>query len=183
MLLPGIAIGSQVRQQKSYGLTCRRFSIASITSRKANVDISTKGSNDGIVRIVERRSPAGVRDQHGKLAEQELSIALEARRTPPEHEIDSNTMIFTLCETYLTRLEEEGRSANTMSTYEFALEKSNMKIGGVRVAEATAGRIDTALRAMSKTHGPTMARQAKTILRGGTRHGSPSWRPGYESCQ
>lgn len=122
--------------------------------------------DDGIVRIVERRSPAGVRDQHGKLAEEELLIAIEARRTPSEHEIDSNTLIFTLCKTYLARLEEEGRSANTMSTYEFALDKLNMKIGGVKVTEATAGRIDTALRAMSKTHGPTMARQAKTILRG-----------------
>lgn len=122
--------------------------------------------DDGIVRIVERRSPAGVRDQHGKLAEEELLIAIEARRAPSEHEIDSNTLIFTLCKTYLARLEEEGRSTNTMSTYEFALDKLNLKIGGVRVSEASPGRIDTALRAMSKQHGATMARQAKTVLRG-----------------
>ena len=39
-------------------------------------------------------------------------------------------------------------------------------IAGVRVGESTPGRIDTALRAMSTSHGATMARQAKTVLRG-----------------
>ncbi|MFD6516531.1 tyrosine recombinase XerC [Rhodococcus sp. NPDC060176] len=122
--------------------------------------------DDGIVRIVERRSPIDVRDQHGKIAEEELLNALEARRAPSEDEIDSDTLISALCKSYLARLEEEGRAATTMSTYEFALKKLDLKIGGVRVSEASAGRIDTALRAMSKQHGPTMARQAKTILRG-----------------
>lgn len=122
--------------------------------------------DDGIVRVVERRTPVDVRDQHGKIAEEELLDALAARRTPSEDEIDSDTLISALCKTYLARLEEEGRASNTMSTYEFALKKLDLKIGGLRLSEASAGRIDTALRAMSKQHGPTMARQAKTILRG-----------------
>lgn len=41
------------------------------------------------------------------------------------------------------------------------------KLGGVRIGEATPARIDAALRSMSNTHGPVMARQAKTILSGG----------------
>ncbi|MGW6659378.1 site-specific integrase [Rhodococcus sp. NPDC055024] len=118
------------------------------------------------MRVVERRTPIDVRDQHGNHAEQELLNALESRRAPSEDEINSDTLISALCKLYLTRLDEEGRAANTISTYEFAMDKLNKKIGGVRVREATAGRIDTALRAMSKQHGPTMARQAKTILRG-----------------
>jgi len=39
-------------------------------------------------------------------------------------------------------------------------------IAGVRVGEATPARIDAALRSMRNTHGPTMARRARTLLRG-----------------
>jgi integrase len=45
--------------------------------------------------------------------------------------------------------------------------KLRAKLGGVRVGEVTPARIDAALRSMSNTHGPVMARQAKTILNGG----------------
>lgn len=122
--------------------------------------------DDGVVRIVERRSPAGQRDQYGKLAEQELLDALDERRTPTADQIDRDTLVLALCKTHLRRLEDEGRSAATMSTYEFALGKLGPRIAGIRVSEATPGRVDTALRAMVKAHGPTMARQSKTILRG-----------------
>ncbi|SDD72194.1 hypothetical protein [Rhodococcus tukisamuensis] len=77
-----------------------------------------------------------------------------------------STTITALVTTHLLRLEDEGRAAATMDTYRFAAGKLESKLGGVRVSEATAGRIDSAIRAMSKAHGPTMARQAKTILRG-----------------
>lgn len=122
--------------------------------------------DDGVVRIVERRSPAGRRDQYGKLAEEELRDALDARRTPTEDDIDRETLVLALCRAHLRRLEEEGRSAATMSTYEFALRKLEPRIAGIRVGEASPGRVDAALRAMVKAHGPTMARQSKTILRG-----------------
>ena len=45
--------------------------------------------------------------------------------------------------------------------------KLQAKLSGVRIGEATPARIDAALRSMSNTHGPVMARHAKTILRGG----------------
>lgn len=122
--------------------------------------------DDGIVRIVERRTPIDVRDQHGKIAEEELLNALAARHAPSENEIDSDTIVSALCKAYMARLKEEGRAANTISTYEFALDKLYKKIGGVRVHEASAGRVDAALRAITKDHGPTMARQCKTVLRG-----------------
>ncbi|NKT05159.1 tyrosine-type recombinase/integrase [Rhodococcus hoagii] len=122
--------------------------------------------DDGVVRIIERRSPTGRRDQYGKSAEEELLDALDARRTPTEDEIDRDTLVLSLCRTHLRRLEEEGRSAATMSTYEFALGKLEPRIAGIRVGEASPGRVDAALRATVKAHGPTMARQSKTILRG-----------------
>lgn len=122
--------------------------------------------DDGMVRIVERRTPVGVRDQHGKHAEHELMTALELRHAPSEEEITGGTLVAALCKTYLLRLTEEGRSSATLDTYEFALEKLHTWAAGLRVVEATPGRMDTVLRSMSKTHGATMARQAKTVLRG-----------------
>lgn len=121
---------------------------------------------DGVVRRVERRTPDGTRDQHGKVAEQELLDHLDSRRAPSEDEVTDSTTITALVTTYLLRLNDEGRAAATMDTYRFAAGKLEGKLGGVRVGEATTGRIDSAIRAMSKAHGPTMARQAKTILRG-----------------
>lgn len=122
--------------------------------------------DDGVVRLVERRSPVNNRDQYGKLAEDALLEVVESRRTPTEDQVDVGTLISALCRTYLQRIEEDGRATATMDTYRFAVSKLNNKIGGVRVGEATPGRIDAALRAMSRSHGATMARQAKTVLRG-----------------
>ena len=71
-----------------------------------------------------------------------------------------------LVDEHLVRLAEDGRAARTLDTYRFAAAKLQKFIGGVRVGEATPARIDAALRSMRAAHGPTMARQSKTILRG-----------------
>jgi integrase len=72
-----------------------------------------------------------------------------------------------LVDAHLERLEEDGRKASTLDTYRVVAGKLRAKVGGVRVREATAARLDAALRSMSKSHGPGMARQARAILRGG----------------
>jgi hypothetical protein len=71
-----------------------------------------------------------------------------------------------LVEQHLTRLAEDGRSPVTLATYRFAVGKLQKFIGGVWVGEASPARIDAAFRSMRTAHGPTMTRQAKTILRG-----------------
>jgi len=71
-----------------------------------------------------------------------------------------------LLEQHLIRLAEDGRSPVTLTTYRFAVGKLQKFIGGVRVGEASPARIDAALRSMRAAHGTTMARHAKTILRG-----------------
>jgi hypothetical protein len=53
-----------------------------------------------------------------------------------------------------------------MASYRFAVGKLEKFIGGVRVGEASPARIDAALHSKRSAHSPTMARQAKTILRG-----------------
>ncbi|MCA1007413.1 site-specific integrase [Rhodococcus hoagii] len=118
------------------------------------------------MRIVERRSPAGQRDQHGKLAEQELRDTLDARRAPSASEINESTTVRRLCELHIERLEEEGRAARTLDTYRYTASKLYALIGGVRASEVKPDRVDAALRGMSKAHGVGMARQARTILKG-----------------
>lgn len=77
------------------------------------------------------------------------------------------TAVMTLVDAHLARLAEDGRAPATQATYRIVAGKLRNKLGGVRVGEAKPVRIDAALRSMSNTHGPVMARQAKTILSGG----------------
>jgi integrase len=123
--------------------------------------------SDGVTRIVERRGQADEHDQHGKLAEDALIEALMARRTPADEEISLDTRISVLVDRHIARLVEDGRSPVTISTYEFAAGKLAKFIGGLRVCEARPPRIDAAIRSMRTAHGATMARQSKTILKGG----------------
>jgi integrase len=123
--------------------------------------------SDGVTRIVERRGPADDFDKHGKLAEDALVAALQNRRPPAVgDEITLDTLVVSLVETHIARLTEDGRAARTIDTYTYAAGKLGKFIRGVRVGEATPPRIDDALRSMRNVHGPTMARQAKTLLRG-----------------
>jgi integrase len=123
---------------------------------------------DGVTRIVERRGPADDYDKYGKLAEDALIEALAERRPPAGPELTTpETLVVTLIAQHLKRLDEDGRSPATLATYQFASAKLKKFIGGVRVREATTARMDAALRSMRTAHGATMAKQAKTIMRGG----------------
>lgn len=123
--------------------------------------------SDGVSRKVQRLGPPGIYDQYGKLAEDALIQALSDRRlSAPSDTIGLETLVTALVEQHLVRLAEDGRSPVTLSTYRFAVGKLQKFIGGVRVGEASPARIDAALRTMRSAHGATMARQAKTILRG-----------------
>ncbi len=123
---------------------------------------------DGVTRIVERRGPADEHDQHGKLAEDALIEALAGRRPPSDapDAIGLDTRAMVLADMYISRLAEDGRAASTIATYRYTIGKFGKLFGGVRVGECTPARIDAALRSMRTAHGATMAKQAKTILRG-----------------
>jgi integrase len=122
---------------------------------------------DGVTRRVQRLGPPDEHDQHGKLAEDALIEALTERRPPSGPDaIDLDTLVMSLVDQHIARLAEDGRSPVTLSTYEFAAGKLAKFIGGVRVGEASTARLDAALRSMRAAHGATMAKQAKTILRG-----------------
>lgn len=121
---------------------------------------------DGVTRRVERQGPVG--DKRGKLAEDALIEALSNRQAPGvDVDVSLDTTVMSLVERHIERLEEDGRSPATLSTYETAAGKLLKFLGKVRVREATPARLDTALRGMREAHGLTMAKQARTILRGG----------------
>ena len=123
---------------------------------------------DGVTRIVERRGPADDHDKHGKLAEDALLEALAARRPPQDlNAVGPETLVMALVGQHIERLAEDGRSPATLATYTFASNKLQKFLGGVRVREAHTARLDAALRSMRTAHGATMARQCKTLLRGG----------------
>ncbi|KWX22308.1 integrase [Mycolicibacterium wolinskyi] len=126
--------------------------------------------SDGVTRIVQRVGPADEHDKHGKLAEDLLVEALGQRRPPVSGGVDTigpDTTVMALVAKHLMRLAEDGRSPATLATYRFASDRLAKFLGGVRVREATTARMDAALRSMRTAHGPTMAKQSKTILRGG----------------
>ncbi|WP_286151124.1 MULTISPECIES: site-specific integrase [unclassified Mycobacterium] len=72
-----------------------------------------------------------------------------------------------LVNAHIDRLEEDGRASRTVDTYRYASSKLAKFLGGVRVGEATPARCDAAIRSMKTAHGPTMARQSRTIMKGG----------------
>lgn len=123
-----------------------------------------------MTRRVQRVGPANAYDKRGKLAEDALIKALTERRPPSDAGRDAigpAAPVMTLVDQHQTRLAEGGRSPATLATYKFASDKLRMFLGGVRVREASTSRLDAALRSMRSAHGATMAKQAKTILRGG----------------
>ena len=123
---------------------------------------------DGVTRIVERRSPPDEYDQRGKLAEDLLIAALHVRRPPGAvGEISLDTKVLDLVGLHLGRLEEDGKSPATMTTYRSAERRLQKFVGAVRVGEATAGRIDAVIRSLRTAHGANMARHGRTLLRGG----------------
>lgn len=122
--------------------------------------------SDGVTRIVERRGPEG--DQRGKGAEDVLMEALATRRPPGSaDEITLDSKVIDLVNAHIDRLEEDGRASRTVDTYRYASSKLSKFLGGVRVGEATPARCDAAIRSMKTAHGPTMARQSRTIMKGG----------------
>ena len=123
---------------------------------------------DGVTRIVQRVGPADEHDKHGKLAEDVLISALLARRPPgAAGEISLDTRVAALVELHLARLEEDGKSPATMTTYRSAERKLLKFIGALRVGEATPARLDAAIRSLRTAHGGNMARHGRTLLRGG----------------
>lgn len=122
--------------------------------------------SDGVVRVVERRGPDGVVDQYGKLAEEALLDALASRRPPGGDDLSLDTPVPTLVDRHIDRLEEDGRAIRTVDSYRYDATRLKKFMGGVRVGEATAARMDAVLRSVRAAHGAITARRSRTLLKG-----------------
>ncbi|WP_328410345.1 site-specific integrase [Nocardia sp. NBC_00403] len=122
--------------------------------------------DDGVTRIVERQSPQGQYDQRGQLAEDALVVALEARRTGGGDEVTGETTVSVLCAQHIQNLVDKGRATRTIDTYRDVVKAIEPRAGSVRTREATAGRMNKAIQAISDRHGYSTAKQARTVLRG-----------------
>ncbi|WP_431240776.1 site-specific integrase [Mycolicibacterium aichiense] len=123
---------------------------------------------DGVTRIVERRGPADDYDKRGKLAEDALIEALAERRPPTGPDtVGPGSLVMALVDQHVDRKEQDGLAIRTIDTYRDDAKALRKFMAGVRVNEATPARLDAALRSMKNTHGATMARRARTLLRGG----------------
>ncbi|RAL31169.1 site-specific integrase [Rhodococcus sp. AQ5-07] len=124
---------------------------------------------DGRTRIVERRSPSGRPDRYGAAAEAVLlAVIAELQTTTGEAEgaTTGNTRLTELTERWLTDLKSRSESVRTTDTYSSIITKLDTRAGGLLVKECTPRRLDRLLVELAEVHGPTTARQAKTVLSG-----------------
>lgn len=124
---------------------------------------------DGRTRIVERRSPSGKSDRYGAAAEAVLLAAIaELQTTTGEAEgaTTGTTRLAALTERWLTDLKSRSESVRTTDTYSSIITKLDARAGGLLVRECTPRRLDRLLVELAEVHGPTTARQAKTVLGG-----------------
>lgn len=62
---------------------------------------------------------------------------------------------------HIERLAEDGRSACTPDTYRYTATKLSKFMAGGKVGEASAARLDAALRSMRTAHGATMVHRRR----------------------
>jgi hypothetical protein len=89
--------------------------------------------SDGVTRIVERRGPADEHEQHGKLAEDALIDALMTRRAAASGALTLDTLVMSLVDVHIDRLEEDGRALRTIDTYRYCAKLLSKIIAGIRV--------------------------------------------------
>ena len=120
---------------------------------------------DGEVRELERCGPTASK------AKVRLREAIRDRhRAEANAEITSETKLAEVVRIWLVDLRAEvaagEKSPGTGELYETSAQRIIEGLGALRVREATVGRIDRFLEAISANHGPVSAKRAKTVLTG-----------------
>lgn len=129
-------------------------------------DCRWRGPDGRTIRVV-KQTPTGAADPRGRAAEDALLAELDRRAAAggaSGTEITGNTRLAALVDLHLERLADDGRSPATLATYRTAADKLDPFMRRAASRRVT-HRLDGALRTMRKAHGPTMTRQALTIIR------------------
>lgn len=114
---------------------------------------------DGVLRRVNRWAPTK------GAARRILDEALKQRHLD-QGELSRDTKLVDLAALWLEHGKAQGRwKPRTVYRYEDVLKTLNKAVGSLRIGEATAGRLDKTIVAMSRVH-PANAQTAQTVLRG-----------------
>lgn len=119
--------------------------------------------NDGLVHRPKKRSPKGVYDRYGAAAEAALMEHLEHLRGRAS-EVAARTLVSTLLDRHMETLEAVERAPRTLDTYRLRIGKWQAMASGLKVADATPGRLAELLRQVGEAHGETTAKQLRTLL-------------------
>ncbi|WP_078111750.1 tyrosine-type recombinase/integrase [Gordonia sp. IITR100] len=112
---------------------------------------------DGVTRLVQA---SGDTEAKAKAA---LKVALRDRSRPTGSEISSESTVTELMDYWLDEIGRSDRSPQTISYYRRTIEKAiKPALGGLRLHEATTGRIEAYLKALRS---PSTVRDSRTILR------------------
>lgn len=112
---------------------------------------------DGVTRLVQASG-----DTEAK-AKSALRIALRDRARPTGGEVTSESTVEQLLDYWLDEIERSDRVPQTVAYYRRNVEKAiKPALGGVRLREATTGRIEAYLKALRS---PSTVRDSRTILR------------------
>ncbi|WP_287164183.1 site-specific integrase [Rhodococcus sp. (in: high G+C Gram-positive bacteria)] len=122
---------------------------------------------DGKTRSIQRDTPAGQRDTHGKLAEDALIDAIADALNAGVADvgtITSATEVSVLAAMYRDSLLASDRAIRTKDTYARIVDLMLPRIESLRIREATPQRLGRILDDLGAAHGATTAKQAKTVM-------------------
>lgn len=113
---------------------------------------------DGVTRLVQASGETEAK------ARDALKVALRDRSTPPGSGVlTSSSTVSALLDYWLDEVERSDRSRQTVAYYRRAVERSiRPALGGLRLHEATTGRIEVYLKAVKA---PSIVRDSRTVLR------------------
>lgn len=120
---------------------------------------------DGVTRRVYRYTPPGVTDRKGAAAERALLEALTKRVTPGAA-VAPDMTVAGLWDAYRAQLVDAGRSETTLRSYDSIAKRIVAGVGGLRIREATAGRLDSFVREVATRATPATARKVRVLLSG-----------------
>ncbi|MEZ5130324.1 MAG: tyrosine-type recombinase/integrase [Mycobacterium sp.] len=118
---------------------------------------------DGLIRRPKKRSPKGVYDRYGAAAEAALIEHLEHLRGRAS-DVAAQTLVSALLDRHMETLEAVERAPRTLDTYRLRIGNWHDVASGLKVADATPGRLAELLRQVGEAHGETTAKQLRTLL-------------------
>jgi hypothetical protein len=119
--------------------------------------------NDGLVHRPKKQSPKGSYDRYGAAAEAALTEHLDYLRGRAS-DVAATTLVSDLLDRHMANLKAVERAPRTLDTYRLRIGNWAEIASGLKVADATPGRLADLLKQVGAAHGDTTAKQLRTLL-------------------